>query len=127
MTCTQPGCANPEDKVWQPTLTALWHNGTSRKGSQGGSEGGSHGGSESGSEDGSKSGRKGGSEGGSQGGSESGSEGGTKCRVVLELAFEAEAHAKYGAPGRAFVDYTLGPSSLTAKLTWWVIVSVWGV
>ncbi len=26
LTCAEPGCANPEDKVWAPTLASVWHN-----------------------------------------------------------------------------------------------------
>ena len=32
MTCVQPGCANPEDKVWRTRLISLWHNGTKSAG-----------------------------------------------------------------------------------------------
>jgi len=77
MTCSEPGCANPEDRVWRPRLTALWHNGSAVN---------------------------------STGGA---------CRVVAELAFDDEAHRKYGAPLRTLTEYTLGASGLGASVTWW--------
>ena len=35
LTCSEPGCANPEDRVWEPVATALWTDAGAGSGSEG--------------------------------------------------------------------------------------------
>ena len=101
LTCEEEGCANPEDRVWVPTLVDVWHNCSSglRHSLNTGSGGGV---------------REGGA-------TEATVEGdGTTCRVVSHSQFDPSLHAKYGAPLDVFVEYVLDPedASVTASLLW---------
>jgi hypothetical protein len=96
LTCDQPGCANPEDRVWAPTLMDIWYNATAVPSVA--------------------SAVPATMEGGTGGRAEGGiASAGAVCRLVTKAKFVPEASTKYGAPMEAFVEYTVRESATAAR------------
>ncbi len=90
MTCAQPGCANPESRVWTPSLTGLWTDCAPELCRQKNNM------------------------------SSSGAVlcGTASCRTVAKLTLPVEAHTKYGAPSTAYLDIHIEGDGINATLTW---------
>ena len=114
LTCEEEGCANPEDRVWVPSLVNVWHNCSSglRHHSPNTASGG--GAREGGATEATVAGTVVGTVAGTV------ADDGTTCRVVSHSQFDPSLHAKYGAPLDVFVEYVLRPedASVTASLLW---------